>query len=150
MLQFHGRQNEYEEMISWFSLLPMFIEGEGFRAVHACWDTKSIDYLKSISSDGLLSKNLLEQSTVTSSLLSNAVEVVCKGLEVKLPEGVSFHDKDGTKRHDIRVKWWEDPKGKNFKEMSVVKGLDMKSTSFDLPMNHYRPSEVPIFFGHYW
>ena len=34
--------------------------------------------------------------------------------------------------------------------MSVIEGIDMEPTSFDLSMNHYSTSDVPVFFGHYW
>jgi len=39
--------------------------------------------------------------------------------------GSSFHDKDGTERFDIRVKWWENPICKTYEQMSVVKGIKM-------------------------
>lgn len=44
--QFQNRQDEYEEYLEWFKTLPLFYETENFRAVHACWDEKIIDFLK--------------------------------------------------------------------------------------------------------
>jgi hypothetical protein len=36
-----------------------------------------------------------------------ATETICKGPEVKLPDGITFKDKDGKVRDEVRVKWWE-------------------------------------------
>lgn len=44
--QFQNRQKEYEEYLDWFKKLPLFYETEQFRAVHACWDENTIDFLK--------------------------------------------------------------------------------------------------------
>lgn len=32
--------------LNWFKTLPLFYENEEFRAVHACWESKRIDFLK--------------------------------------------------------------------------------------------------------
>ena len=37
-----------------------------------------------------------------------ALEVVCKGPEVALPAGISFADKGGKVRHEVRVRWWQE------------------------------------------
>jgi hypothetical protein len=34
-----------------------------------------------------------------------ALEVVCKGPEVPLPGGMSFEDKEGKVRHEVRIAW---------------------------------------------
>ena len=38
----------------------------------------------------------------------NAVEILLKGLEIALPEGVLFADKDGHIRTNTRIRWWDD------------------------------------------
>jgi len=150
LVQYHGQQEEYNEMIAWFKTLPMYIESEGFSAMHACWDPASIATLKKTTSEGCLNDEAFRISADKSTDLYKAVEITCKGLEVKLPDGVFFHDKDGTKRHDIRVKWWEDPQDKTYEEMSVIEGIKMNPTPFDKEMISYGKNDKPVFFGHYW
>lgn len=135
LLQFHGKQDKYNEMIEWLKTLPMYIETDGFRAMHACWDSSSIERLAGLGSKGILSEEALRASADKTTELYDTVEVICKGLEVPLPEGISFHDKDDTKRYDIRVKWWEDPKDKTYKDMSVVEGIWLKGKPAILKSN---------------
>ena len=150
LLQHQGKQKEYDAMITWFKTLPLYIEAEGYRACHACFDAQSIQYLKKHANKGILTEEQIVTSAKPNTSLYKAVEIVCKGLEVKLPTGSSFLDKDGTERHDIRVKWWENPEDKTYKQMSVISDIKMKKKTFEMPMNHYTSDNVPVFFGHYW
>lgn len=150
LLQYSGNQDEYDKAIEWFKTLPLFLETEGFRAMHACWDATTIAYLKSISPDGILTEQQYVDSAKKDCDMYNAVEITCKGMEVKLPDGVCFKDKDGTKRHHIRIKWWENPVGKTFEHMSVIEGIKMPTTDYNKPLSHYDERQKPVFFGHYW
>lgn len=151
LFQFHGKQNQYDDAIKWFKTLPLFYETPAFRAVHASWDEKSIRYLKQHLTNGIISEEAYPLSTDKQSALFHAVETTCKGKEMALPKGVSFLDKDGTERVDIRVKWWLNPQGRTFTEMSVVEGLKMEDTAYNDPeLKYYEEHEKPVFFGHYW
>jgi len=96
------------EAISWMRSLPLYKEFDGFRAVHACWSEPAIAELADISTDGLLSENQFIDAANETNALFALAETVTKGPEVALPDGFSFSDKDGTRRHDVRVKWWSD------------------------------------------
>ncbi len=37
---------ETQEMLAWFKTLPLFLEIDGFRVIHACWDEKTIARIK--------------------------------------------------------------------------------------------------------
>jgi len=39
--------------------------------------------------------------------LYEAIEIVCKGWRWSLPAGISFKDKEGKLRHEVRVRWWQ-------------------------------------------
>jgi len=150
LLQHLGKQKDYDDMIEWFKTLPLYIETDEYRACHACFDSQSIKYLNRQTNNGILTLDQFVKSAKSTTSIHKAVEITCKGLEVSLPSGSSFLDKDGTERHDIRVKWWNDPQGKTYKQMSVISDIKMQKKVFDKPMDHYIKNQVPVFFGHYW
>ncbi len=151
LLQYHGKQGEYDASIEWFKTLPLFIETESFRAVHATWDKNSIKYLSHHLLDGTLSPEQYLELSNEESQLFQAVEITCKGKEARLAEGISFLDKDGAERFDIRLKWWQNPQGLTVKEMSVIENLELGHELFDAAnLDYYKENEKPVFFGHYW
>jgi len=152
--QFHYRQKEYDEYIEWFMTLPLFYESDHFRAVHACWDKQNLKYLRNILVKDRLTDDLIYQSVEKNSKLFTTIEETLKGKEIPLPQGMTFTDKDGTIRTEIRIKWWENPGHMTYNAHSVIpldflpeKAIEMESlkdTSF------YTSNEKPVFFGHYW
>ncbi|WP_226064378.1 metallophosphoesterase [Kaistella polysaccharea] len=152
--QFQNRQKEYEEYLEWFKTLPLFYETEKFRAVHACWDRKIIDYLKTRLVNNCLTDELIIESVKQGTELNEAIDQTLKGKEIKLPEGLSFTDKDGTERNEIRIKWWEDPAEMTYKEISVEPLENLPDTKVDLNFlksaDYYKQDQRPVFFGHYW
>ncbi|SDH10441.1 metallophosphoesterase [Winogradskyella thalassocola] len=152
--QFKNRQEEFEMYIEWFKTLPLFYESEAFRAVHASWDYKSIDYLKKNLNNNRLTDDLIRQSEIEKGELHEAIENTLKGKEIPLPKNMSFLDNDGNKRDDIRIKWWEDPSGMTYKEISVqdIDGLSNEVLDFSQinDLDFYRKDDKSVFFGHYW
>ena len=152
--QFQNRQREYEDYLEWFKTLPLYYETEQFRAVHACWDNSNIEYLRRTLVNDRLTDELIYQSVKKGTQLNEAINQTLKGKEMKMPEGLFFTDKDGTKRTDIRIKWWEDPALMTYKSISVesidylpqqpIILSELKSLAF------YPHSDKKIFFGHYW
>ena len=152
--QFQNRQNEYEEYLEWFKTLPLFYETDQFKAVHACWDNNSIDFLKRTLVNERLTDELIYQSAIEGNGLFEAIDQVLKGKEIKLPDGLFFHDKDGTQRNKIRIKWWEDPSTTTYKSISVepidnLPELPVKQSALKQP-DFYTDREKMVFFGHYW
>ena len=96
---------EYEECISWFKTLPLFFEGDGFRVVHATWDYRAIEYVRTRLINHCLPDFLVNESADASTRLYTDIETILKGKEMELPNGLSFHDKDGNIRHHTRIKW---------------------------------------------
>lgn len=152
--QFQNRQKEYEAYIDWFKTLPLFYETENFRAVHACWDDKNIDFLKQHLNNNRLTDELIHQSVKRGTALNDVIEQTLKGKEIKMPDGMDFMDKDGTKRKHIRIKWWEDPTTMTYKEISVESLENLPDTPVDLSLlkdkNYYQRTDKAVFFGHYW
>ncbi len=152
--QFENRQDTYNEYIDWFKTLPLYYETEHFRAVHACWDDAHIDFLRRSLKEDKLTGELIFQAAKKGSPLYEAVEIVLKGKEIALPEGITFKDKDGAIRKDIRIKWWENPARFTFKQLSVEPIQDLPDEPIDpshlSDSSYYAESDKPVFFGHYW
>lgn len=153
LIQFKSHQDEYNDYIRWFLTLPLFYENEDFRVVHACWDENEIGLLQSKLINNCLTEDLLGESIDKNSELYKAVEVVLKGKELILPNGETFEDADGFKRREIRIKWWQNPKGRTYKDLSIqLEGNipDIKIDSMPNGNTYYEGNEKPVFFGHYW
>ena len=152
--QFQNKQDEYEDYIEWFKTLPLFYETSSFRAVHAAWDNSSISFLRHRLFQSKLTDELIEQSSIKDSDFYHAIETILKGKEIKLPKGHYFTDKDGTKRKEMRIKWWEDPTKSNYNKISIEPMLDLEDMPIDLSLlkntDYYKPDNIPVFFGHYW
>ena len=154
LLQFQNKQAEYEAYLKWFKTLPLFYETENFRATHACWDNKIITFLKNKLWNNRLTDELIYQSATKKTHFNNAIDITLKGKEISMPGDLFFIDKDGTKRTDIRIKWWEDPTKTNYKNISVESFEDLPEIPVDtdlLPnIDFYNTDDIPVFFGHYW
>lgn len=152
--QFNNRQHEYKMYLEWFKSLPLYYETEAFRAVHACWDYRNIGYLKENLINGRLTDELIYQSAVKGERLNLAIDQTLKGIEIKMPNGNSFEDKDGKVRTEIRIKWWEDPSKHTYQSISVtpIENLpDQKLSVNELnATDYYREDDKKVFFGHYW
>lgn len=81
-----------------------------------------------------------------------AVEHVLKGKEIRLPPPLSYFDRDGHERHDVRVRWFESHVGKTWREYAF--GIEADFPSDKVPPNTlaapYPTDAPPVVFGHYW
>ncbi len=154
LLQFKNRQEEYDEYIDWFLTLPLFYEDEDLRVVHACWDNAQIKTLREILHANRLTERLLHRSIVKDSELYKAIEITLKGKEIQLPSEMTYQDKDGFNRSEIRIKWWMDPRGQSYKSLSVIPSdslpEDNIKSDYLKDTTYYTENEKPVFFGHYW
>lgn len=150
---FTGREEELADYINWFKGLPMFLELEGLRAVHACWSEEDIKFLEGKS---LHDRELLIRATSDKkSAEYRAVETILKGPEVYLPSGMQHTTPDGTIRPEMRVRWW----GLDGEASSVA---DLAMPPGALKFQELIPKDIvaaipnlpaggkPVFFGHYW
>jgi len=146
--------NDYKEAIMWFKSLPLWLDLNGIRIVHACWDSKWIEKInKKYNSNGYLTEKLLRNSVLEDQWEFNAIETLLKGKEVLLKDGSSFSDKDGNIRHHIRVRWW-DQCATTYREAFM--GPESARTHIpddEIKGEHlieYEHNAPPVFLGHYW
>ena len=152
--QFQNKQKEYESYLEWFKSLPLFYETDSFRAVHACWDNKNIQYLRENLINDRLTDDLIYQSVKFGTPFYEAIDQTLKGKEMKMPVGESFLDKGGAKRVNLRIKWWENPSLMTYKSISVEPIESLTEQPIDIAgfksIDYYSPSDKKVFFGHYW
>ncbi len=145
---------DYDDVINWFRKLPMWLELDGVRVVHACWDRTAIDQIqRAYPEAALLGDELLARANTGGTDEFVAIETLLKGKEIPLPDGFSFHDKGGTPRHHIRIRWW-DERATNFKAAFMGPASALTHMP-DEPIGSdhlivYSHHEAPVFLGHYW
>lgn len=143
----------HEEVIHWFRRLPLWMDTGAMRVVHACWQPVALEWLAHrVNADGSLANHLYLEGSRRGHRTFEAIEALCKGLEVRLPEGVSFQDKDGAVRREARIRWWE--LQLDTYRQAAIGPPDLTQRIPDLPLpEHQRPEPYmgpPVFFGHYW
>jgi hypothetical protein len=143
----------HDEVIAWFKTLPLWLDLPGLRIVHACWHQESIDLLqKAMGSQQRLTDEMVVGGSTKGHPIVRAIETVCKGPEVALPPVVSFPDKEGKVRHEVRVRWWQEDLS-TYRKAAIGPPEDMQMIP-DAPMPQERGrhpySGSPVLFGHYW
>lgn len=152
LAQFCDRPGEWAVWIEWMKGLPFYLDLEGLRAVHATWDPSATAALNGATLDD---PGFLSASATPGSSEFRAVEMLLKGLELELPAGATYTDKDGHHRSAIRARWWENaPVGMTYRQL-IFPWADTPpdspvASSVLATLPGYPPDAPPVFFGHYW
>jgi hypothetical protein len=140
-------------VLNWMKGLPLFIETEDFRVVHAAWIQPAIDDLRRYTGTGILSEDQLIRAGRKGDGMYDLTERILKGPEKRLPGGRSFSDKDGKQRFDVRLKWWNGD-ARNWRQVAMsvpdISQLPDSPLPDDLLTTIYPYGDKPVFFGHYW
>lgn len=143
----------HRELICWFKTIPLWTDFGPFRAVHACWHPDSLAIVaRHARSDNTLDDDAVHAAFEKDTELYDGVEVLLKGVEVPLPDGVVFRDKDGHERRNTRVRWWDD-RATTYRTAALVDpSTAAQLPDVPLPESARVPydDEKPVFFGHYW
>jgi len=146
---------ELRSALDWFRTLPLWLELDGLRAVHACWDEQSITQISAATQNQFsLTAELLQSACREDKPLYAPVEIILKGKEGKLPTGATFLDKDGHPRTEIRTRWYLPPVGHTYRtyalhsdEIDCDLALEQSVIDSAAP---YPATAKPVFLGHYW
>ncbi len=152
--EFPLKSPEAQAQLDWIMSLPLFVEIDGFRAVHASWCPQSIETVLTYCDGPYLSKEHLVASSRPHHPLHKAIERLLKGPEIDLPDGVSYADKDGQVRKKSRLAWW----ASNAESWAdITASVPDPEATFrnaifpeDLTGQVYAANAPPVFFGHYW
>lgn len=154
--QFDRYPQEWNEFLEWFYTVPLFIEDEDFRVVHACWDEKLIRQFEQSQGGACIDEDFLHASAALESFAGQVMDTLLRGTDLPLPDGMSMTGKDGYTRQFFRTKFWADNpetygdvvfQPDPLPEDVARRKLSTKELSEIL---HYPPGERPVFVGHYW
>lgn len=146
--------------MDWFRTLPLWLDLDALRVVHACWHPWSLGVLdKWVGSGEPVSDEFLLHATTPGTDVFDAVDIVLKGPEVHLTRELAWRDRDGTPRWAARIRWWDDaatslgdladiPAGSPGLDGAPHPGLPDIAT--DVAAGFRYTDAVPVFFGHYW
>jgi len=151
--EYSGNHLALQKDIKWMRTLPLILELDGIRVVHAYWNDEHINKLTVLYKNGKLRKRSLKEVTKAGSPLNIPFIQTIKGIELSMPEDLVIKDSQNIKRTNFRVKWWKKPQGKTFKNLSF--GNKFSLPDYTIPaeiITAYTiyPKEAPIvFIGHY-
>ena len=143
----------HKEVIDWFLTLPLWLDLPQVRVVHACWHDGYMNELRPHLTTGLqLTQELMVSASRPDSMQYRTVEGLTKGLEIDLPDGHSFLDKDENVRKNVRIRWW-DENADNYGDLALAPAaLRERLRTEPIPKDVRTPYDnmKPVFFGHYW
>lgn len=141
----------HKDAINWFRTLPIWLDLPGVRVVHACWHDASREALVPfLDQAGCFTAEGVRESYRPGSAAHSAVEILLKGPEERLPAGLHFSDKDGHRREEVRLRWW-DPNATTFRKAALgMEGRENELPDARLPSIYRYHGGKPVFFGHYW
>jgi Calcineurin-like phosphoesterase len=142
---------QHKDTVTWFKSLPIWLDLPGFRVVHACWHEPSRAALMPFLDEaGRLTAEGVQESYRHGSDAHAATDILLKGPEERLPAGLHFYDKDGHKREEVRLRWW-DQAAITFRKAALgMEGREDEIPDSELPKDYRYHGAKPVFFGHYW
>ena len=151
--EFEPFQEEFKSHLKWLRTLPMFLDFGAIRVVHACWDDKNVKLLRENIIEPKLTKTILREIALNGTKFSKSFWESCKGVDFQLPRDLLIFDEEGRPHRSFRMKWWDNPEGKTFKEVSIESRFELPAYTIPCELVKTRnpyPENAPIVFcGHY-
>jgi hypothetical protein len=154
--QFDHYPREWNEFLEWFYTIPLFIEDEDFRVVHACWDGDLIEKFKQVQGGACIDEDFLHASAALESFAGQVMDTLLRGTDLRLPEGVTITGRDGYVREFFRTKFWADNPRTYADVVFQPDPLPPEVASRELTeaerrqLITYPKDAPPVFVGHYW
>ncbi len=159
--QHHAFLDEYpdieerSQVVRWFQRLPLFLDLDDLRIVHACWDQEAVEFVED-RYENTLTKEFLQRSVDRGSQEHAVIETLLKGPERSLRAGLTFPDCDGNARTDFRLKWWKEelftlddaailPPG----VLAEYRTESLSEHCGEQSVSPYPTTAPPVVFGHY-
>lgn len=154
--QYRDHPGEWEDALAWFMQLPLFIERDGLRVVHACWDPALIEAFRREHPDGRMSEAFLRRSATLGTEAHRIMDRLTRGSHIRLPDDLQIHSGDGFSRRSFRAHFWaREPRTYGdvvFQPDNLPGDLESRplSEAERAGLSYYGPEEPPLFIGHYW
>ena len=152
----------HKEIIDWFLTLPLWLQLDGIRVVHACWHQPFIDFLRKKLAGNRLTADIMVEATrepasesekdTPDETIFKALEALTKGIEVPLPDPHCFIDKEGHERFRVRTSWW-DSDAASYRQAALLDDTSREALPDEPIPAHLRIGHdggTPLFIGHYW
>ena len=156
LAEFEDHPDEWADYLDWFLTLPLFLEFDGIRCVHACWDQEMIDALRARDNGARMDRAFLLETADPTTFAHRCVDRLLRGTTMRLPDGRSITSDDGYTRFSFRTKFWE-PNPRTigdivFQPDALPSELEQRSLSErqQEELLFYGEDEPPLFIGHYW
>jgi hypothetical protein len=146
-------KDQLKNDLKWMRTLPFFLDFENIRVTHAYWSPSNRELIEKSITKGKLTKSLLSLIFSPGNPFFEAVRKTTRGIEINLPHDLIIKDARNIRRSNFRIHWWDDPRGKTFKQMSY--GNKFMLPNYTVPPEILFPFEVypakapPVFVGHY-
>lgn len=152
--EFSLYSREWREMLQWLRTLPLYIDLDEIRVVHACWANDAIKTVSEQYMDGKFHKKFFRTlHKKGDSEITKSVWLLTKGVNLKMPTNLTVKNNKGVSTRSFRTQWWEDPVGKTFNVLSFESKYTLPEYTVPvqiLPNVHPYPENAPpLFFGHY-
>jgi hypothetical protein len=151
--EFNFDTQKVREWVNWCKTLPLVIETDDFRVVHACWHEPSIQLLKTISPDLTINDKVLTELFKENTPLLESLFILTKGIEVMLPKYVPLSDKKLSRPGRAKIQWWKVNNETHYLNLAVNPKKKFPNIEIPIPRSlnkmEYTLTEKPLFMGHY-
>lgn len=156
LTQFTAWPEQWHAYLDWFMTLPLALEMDSLRVVHACWDVELMADFLQLYPQGVMTSDFLQESVIPGSFAFKVVDRCTRGTWLRLPEGQTVTGKDGFIRDRFRTSFWI-KNARIWDEVRFQPDL-LPAILAERPLTeedrqrlcYYPPEAKPLFFGHYW
>lgn len=149
--------HQLPQWLEWMRDLPMWLESDRLRAVHAGWNDQAVALLGELvrPTMGVLVEPAMQATCRPGSAYFRSIQKTLKGEEISLPPDMVMTDPEGSPRHHIRARWFESPHGRTYRDYAMTgddRFPDDLIPTEVIPTDFvpYGLDQRPIFVGHYW
>ncbi len=143
---------QHKFWVDWFFSLPIYLQTPQLQLIHACWSPTDFALVKPyLTATGQIDPQHLQTLFNQTDPSFRALETLLKGPEYDLPKPYYFIDKSGHKRHEARIKWWEN--SGTLAEVALLPpqvAAQLPIINMDHILANYAAVDRPTFVGHYW
>ncbi len=150
---FKDHPDEWDAVMRWIKQLPLFLEFEHFRVVHACWDSRIVKFVRRNLPGHIMNEAFLHNSAREGTIENEVVGVLLSGIEVPVDKLTTVINSTGKPVDTMRIKWWMDPDAIKLSKVAFGeyriqpdRQLTKKERASFVP---YPENKRPVFIGHY-